>query len=323
MFVKDIYRYILNKGESRLDQIVTDSKNNWSFIGSLLFAIRHEFVNGNNGLYDSIRKKYHKDCLPPSNKADTFQGHLLEPGPDASKWTPPPNLANWLKQPLVEPDLLPAGSFGLCSSFTLATPYLSKDDRPFYWTDNPLRRDKTINLPLVPGSAWKGALLRAATGLVLERSSDEEKQAGRVQLYRLFGDESDSQKRYLDSPDMIPCELPDRSRQGRLRFFPTYFSRVALAMLNPHDRKTRAGKNPINIECVPAGSPGRLFILYCPFDLAGRKWDGINTEVEADEIFVGAAMKEMLEKTGFGAKTSSGFGKAQKVSIDPVFKNYQ
>lgn len=312
---------IQNNAIDNAKLILSSLNMQWSFMNVLLGGVRYEFEK--DDFFTHLRKKCHEDYIPESNQAGAFKGHLLEPGPSAGKGAPPSTIASWLKRPQVEPDLLPAGSFMLFSSFKLAKPYHSKDDRPFYWTDNPLRRDKTLNLPIVPGSAWKGALLRASTGLVLERISDEEKQAGRVQLYKLFGDESDSQKRYLGSPDMIPCDLPDQSHQGRLRFFPTYFNRVALNMLNPHDRKTKAGKIPINLECVPGGSPGSLFILYCPFDLAGRKWDEIKYQVEADMAFVKAAMKEMLEKTGFGAKTSSGFGRVHlNQPIKTVFWNY-
>jgi len=93
---------------------------------------------------------------------------------------------------------------------------------------------------------------------------------------------------------------------GCLHFYPTFFDRIGLEVINPHPRDTGAGKNPIYFECVPAGTPGVFTLLYVPLD-AGPKDE--NT-VKADLAAVDRGIRAMLTKYGFGAKTSSGYGVA-------------
>ena len=53
-------------------------------------------------------------------------------------------------------------------------------------------------------------------------------------------------------------------RQGALVFYSTPFSCLGFEVINPHSRKTRAGKNPIFYEVVPRETTGLLRILYAP-----------------------------------------------------------
>lgn len=94
--------------------------------------------------------------------------------------------------------------------------------------------------------------------------------------------------------------------QGNLHFYPTYFDRIGLEVINPHDRETGAGKNPIYFECVPEGTNGTFNLLFVP--LTGRELsdDEANEDLEA----VARGVKAMMTCYGFGAKTSSGFGVA-------------
>jgi len=90
--------------------------------------------------------------------------------------------------------------------------------------------------------------------------------------------------------------------QGCLYFYPTYFTRLGLEVINPHDRKTGAGRQPIYFECVPAGAAGDFTLLYAPLNGAAQAADDLTA--------VAQGIQAMLTIYGFGAKTSSGFGVA-------------
>ena len=62
---------------------------------------------------------------------------------------PPPDIA-----------LLPPGSWFLQFTFTLARPWISKDDDPFYVAEsvNPVRKDKVFKVPTMSAASWKGLL---------------------------------------------------------------------------------------------------------------------------------------------------------------------
>jgi CRISPR-associated protein Cmr2 len=183
-------------------------------------------------------------------------------------------------------DRLPHLSFMLCIPFKLRKPYLSKDDRAFHLLDNPVRKDKVFQTPMVASTSWKGAL-RAALWQLEHQENDE-------QIIRLFGNEREE-------------EDHNKLQSGRLYFYPTFFDKVGLEVINPHDRKKGTGKNPILIESVPGGkngATGELVILYVPF---GKIEKG---EVAEDLKLVAEGVQAMLTIYGFGAKTSSGFGVA-------------
>jgi len=104
-------------------------------------------------------------------------------------------------------------------------------------------------------------------------------------------------------------------RQGRLFFFPTFFDKIGLEIINPHDRKRRVGKNPILFECVPAGATGTFRLLYVPYDFPGEVTPDevrLRQQVMADLLLVAEAVRDLFLVYGFGAKTSSGFG-----AVDP------
>ncbi|MBC8254128.1 MAG: hypothetical protein H8E35_08865 [Ardenticatenia bacterium] len=102
-------------------------------------------------------------------------------------------------------------------------------------------------------------------------------------------------------------------RQGRLFCFPTFFNKMGLEMINPHDRERRVGKNPILFECVPAGATGTFTLLYVPYDFPGQVTpdeERLRGQVEADLPLVAETVRGLLTVYGFGAKTSSGLGAA-------------
>lgn len=224
---------------------------------------------------------------------------------------------------------LPAYSAFLQFQFTLASPYISRDDEIFHINDNPVRKDKVFKVPMVAGTAWKGNLRWTATHLAVlkwQTQQDPESFAEeRFRLTLLFGDEvGEGENRGLAKYlDKLSAEAAALYRQkvrdhfsltgrqsipnhaGRLRFYPTFFNLISLEVINPHDRATRAGKQPIYFESVPAGADGVFSLLYVPFDGVTQ------VEAQADLILVARAIREMMLTYGFSAKKSSGFGEAQ------------
>ena len=221
--------------------------------------------------------------------------------------------------------------------FTLRKPYLSKDDTEFYILDNPVRKEWVFKVPYIAPSQWKGAL-RAAMVQELkrwwERFLNDEKAAHleefaerRFRMTLLFGDEKGEEPgslkglaKYLDDLGgeeaanlyrqkvkkffNTKAESPLPHHQGWLHFCPTYFDRIGLEVINPHSRETGAGERPIHFESVPADTKGRFVLLYVPLAEVSEK------EMLEDFRAVVLGIRAMFEKYGFGAKTSSGFGRA-------------
>lgn len=153
---------------------------------------------------------------------------------------------NLLDKFKISPDLsvlkhMPTLSFMFCINFKLQKPYISKDEKIFYILDNPVRKEKVFQAPMVAAASWKGAL--------------------RAALWQLgYKDDNEVAMRLLGSPRN--CE---EHQMGRLHFFPTFFDKIGLEVINPHNRKTGVGeRGPIFMECAPKGE-GTLWILYLPF----------------------------------------------------------
>ncbi len=186
---------------------------------------------------------------------------------------------------------LPEHSFFLFVPFTLAAPYISKDDEPFYVHENPLRKDWVLRVPMVGSTSWKGSL-RAALRWTL-RTCDED-----PRVVRLLGNPKGEQEGF---------------RRGRVSCFPTFFDALEVEVINPHARKTGAGTLPIHLEAVPKGGKGTFALLYTPTvpdDPAGPlpAWE----EVLLDLELVGQAVYALLAERGWGAKTASGMGRAEE-----------
>ena len=98
-----------------------------------------------------------------------------------------------------------------------------------------------------------------------------------------------------------------QTHKGRAIFYPTYFDKLSLEIINPHDRKKRAGTNPIHYEVVPKGTEGIFQLIYIPFDGILEKNDDIKEEVEQDLENLLKALEKLQEK-GIGAKTKLGWG---------------
>lgn len=191
--------------------------------------------------------------------------------------------------PSLDLSILPGHSFSLSFTFTLAQPYISKDDNPIYIVDNPIVRDKVFQLPLVRSSSWKGSLAAA-----LRQLGQSEKDAT---WQRLFGKVN---------------EANDEGQAGRLVFFPTFFTQTSLEIINPHDRKSRVGKNPILFECVPIDAKGTFTVLYVPFDRVGEDEKETRQQAAQDLTLIAEGARALFTIYGFGAKTSSGYGIARQ-----------
>ncbi len=227
------------------------------------------------------------------NLRSTWQDEMLR-NPDApmqqlQEW----NLSNlfesfWPK-PNIDLAILPPYSFSLRFRFTLAQPYISKDDNAFYIVDNPIARDKVFQLPLVRASSWKGNLCSALWHAGQRKENDERTQ-------RLFGE----------------IRGDESGRAGRLIFFPTFFTRTSLEIINPHDRVRRIGKNPILFESVPPDARGTFTLLYVPFDRIGEDAAVTRTQVAEDLRLLAQGVRDLFRVYGFSAKKSSGFGLAHE-----------
>jgi CRISPR-associated protein Cmr2 len=200
----------------------------------------------------------------------------------------------WMQQLGLEPRLpdltqLPPGAWALHLPFSLRHPYISRDDQTFHLLDNPLKKERIFKVPYVAAPGWKGAL-RAALWQLGYRADHEA-------TIRLFGN---------------PREREEQ-QAGRLYFFPTFFDRLGLEVINPHDRKTGVGaRGPIVLECVPQGATGDFLLLYVPFGQPDQSEDARRATIATDLQVVCEGVRAMLTTYGFGAKTSSGFGTAEE-----------
>jgi len=188
--------------------------------------------------------------------------------------------------------------FGIDVSFTLVSPWYSKDDRPFHVLDNPVRKDQVFGAPFMSAASWKG-LLRWAyamkNGLVgLYPESDPEIiKSKKKEIVHLFGNEKVEQKDF---------------RSGAVVFHPTWFKKIGFEVINPHSRSRRAGTQPIYYEVVPARTTGRLLLLYAP--LPGEIERDKVTPADFMACFIDS-IRALLETYGISAKRTAGWGTAQ------------
>jgi CRISPR-associated protein Cmr2 len=181
---------------------------------------------------------------------------------------------------------------GIEVRFTLQTPWYSKDDRPFHVLDNPVRKDRVFGVPFMSAASWKG-LLRWSCRMLAGLHRHLEDHGGKIDGWRdpkwvlhLFGNEKGEDERF---------------QRGALAFYPTWFSKIGFEVINPHSRTRRAGTQPIYYEVVPAGTDGKLRLLYAPLpgDEAG---DALGHLIDAVDA--------LLSTYGFSAKRTVGWGTA-------------
>lgn len=180
-------------------------------------------------------------------------------------------------------------------TFSLQTPWYSKDDRPLHVLVNPVRKDRVFGVPFMSAASWKGLLrwaCRMEHGLLAHLAAH------------------DGQMRDWDDPDWI-VHLFGTARadgeefsHGALHCHPTWFDKVGFEVINPHDRVRRAGTQPITYEVVPPGTAGTLRLLYAPPpDGSERGQDFVRT--------IGTLLdtiEKLLTVYGFSAKRTAGWG---------------
>lgn len=206
----------------------------------------------------------------------------------------------------------PENSTLLRISFELKKPYVSKDEGEFHTFgknadmkifENPLVRDRFLGHPMVRPSTWKGHL-RFAAGRVKEISRKRLNEGERKKIIeRLFGSEPED----------------ENNLRGRLYFFPTFFGEDGgKDIITPLSRETRtpvAGRSPVSLEVMKAGSKGEFYLLYVPYPKGKNFKEG---DVREDLCFLAEAMELMFYIYGFSAKKTSGFGTIKEKLKDGV-----
>ncbi|WP_457561840.1 RAMP superfamily CRISPR-associated protein [Caminibacter pacificus] len=231
-------------------------------------------------------------------------------------------------------------TFAIKIKFKLTAPYFSKDDDEFYIISNPCLKEKVFKVPMVRGSGWKGALLKAA----IEIFKEEKEHKHLESIFRIFGVGNNEYRELFDKNDKVIKDkillflameigisieksmeeqlekyFKTKAQKGRAVFYPTYFEKFSLEVINPHDKKTKAGTNPIFYEVVPKGSEGELQIVYIPFDAVLEKNEEIKKQAEQDLEFLQKCINKVAQN-GIGAKTKLGWGKFELVEeIRPVW----
>ncbi len=259
---------------------------------------------------------------------------------------------------------LPKYSFAIWFKFKLKTPYFSEDDDEFYIIQNSVLKETNFKVPMVRGSAWKGALASAFRELINKDNDLDRKKEKIDSFLRVFGAGSESVKaieqallkesgsfekakegillflffelgleitgkdlqkakniknkndlrnfikdklsKKLENNQKLPIEF--QTHKGRAIFYPTYFDKLSLEIINPHDRRKRAGKNPIHYEVVPKETEGIFQLIYIPFDAILKTDEEVGKESEEDLKNITDALKILSEK-GIGAKTKLGWGR--------------
>lgn len=243
-------------------------------------------------------------------------------------------------------------SFILQAKIKLNAPYFSHDDDNFYLIQNPCLKEKVYKVPMVRGSGWKGAIAKAGKELVENKISniisysrifglgsdefrklfdslEKKKESVMSDIFKfllfelgvkLTKDELEKNRvvKFLKEKMIETLENEKRKyafiqvHKGRAIFYPTYFNMLSLEIINPHDRKTRAGTNPIHYEVVPKDTEGTLQIVYIPFDAVLSNDEEVKKQVEVDIEFLTQCIEKVAE-IGIGAKEKLGWGRFEFV----------
>jgi len=181
-------------------------------------------------------------------------------------------------------------------NFTLQRPWFAKDDSVFHVLDNPLRKDRVFGVPYMSASSWKG-LLRWAYLMEVKligpraKFSIADGDARTREVFHLFGEKGTGGK----------------FQQGALAFYPTWFDRIGFEVINPHNRRRRAGTQPIYFEVVPEGARGDLRLLYAPVPGSARR-SGVDPTEALGRLM--DAIEALLTSYGISAKRTAGWGTA-------------
>lgn len=196
-------------------------------------------------------------------------------------------------------------------TFQLQTPWFSKDDVPFHVLDNPVHRDRVFGAPFMAASSWKGLLRWAARmksdpGLLTHLEQNENNLSDwkdSKEVVHLFGNQRHFHNERDSGNERAEAE---RFQRGALAFRPTWFDKVGFEVINPHDRATKAGTQPILWEVVPPRATGTLNVLYAP--VPGASEPGVDRQKAILLLF--DAVESLIIEYGFSAKRTSGWGVA-------------
>lgn len=163
----------------------------------------------------------------------------------------------------------------------LRTPFYSRDDLAHYITENPLKREWVFDTPYLSAAAVKGLLRWAWRIRWADQNKKDEEQ--------IFGPRQ--------------CDLKDdNAKQGCLYTYPLFWKgQVALEVINPHDRRSGTGINPIKYEVVNKGGETSLFLM-----LVNRNEDIVRLFNHFD--LLAGSLSILLEHSGLSAKKSAGWG---------------
>src|SRR5690606_27240669 len=177
--------------------------------------------------------------------------------------------------------------------------------------DNPVHRDRVFGAPFMPASSWKGLLRWAARmksdpGLLTHLEQNENNLSDwkdSKEVVHLFGNQRHFHNERDSGNERAEAE---RFQRGALAFRPTWFDKVGFEVINPHDRATKAGTQPILCEVVPPRATGTLNVLYAP--VPGLSEPGVDRQKAILLLF--DAVESLITEYGFSAKRTSGWGVA-------------
>jgi len=250
-------------------------------------------------------------------------------------------------------------SFAIYAKFSLTAPYYSADDDHYYIIDNPVLKDKVFKVPMFRGSGWKGVVASAVREVMKGKMDcffdnlmcfarlfgagseefrnivrdiiEEHRKADNREFQnhlRLFALKSLGMKLNLRDTGLdnkILGKIYDKNlkvQRGRLIFYPTYFDKLGLEMINPHKRRTKAGTNPVYYEVVPKGAVGTFQLLYIPADGILKSQSDLQKEVQDDLDLLSDGLKRIFREQAkdgqikIGAKTKLGWGKVSADHLD-------
>lgn len=198
-----------------------------------------------------------------------------------------------------EPEVLPIRlAVFVRIEFRLAEPWFARDADDFGALDDPVYKDRTFQLPMIPPLLWKCHLHAAAKKSA--RAKDKELVA------RLFGDEDWN------------AESEGQARVGRLIIYPTFLRAdknrrpIDISSSAPDGGKVQKDDPRVVSELVPKGVRGGLSFLYFPYDLVRADENAETAQVRDDVGLVIELAQELLTKVGFSTRRSLGKGIVQQ-----------
>ncbi len=249
-------------------------------------------------------------------------------------------------------------SFIIRGEFHLQSPYYSADDDHYYIIDNPVLKEKVFKVPMMRGSSWKGIIGNAVREVIknnnnnllekylsfvrlfgsgsdefrvliknVKKEKSKEKFKKNLRFYALtkLGMKLNLQRDNID--DEIWKKIEEKFLQvqrGRLVFYPTYFDKLGLEMINPHKRRTKAGTQPVYYEVVPKGASGIFQLLYIPADGIAKSNKELQKEVQNDLDLLTAGLQRIFQENEndaqvkIGAKTKLGWGRVTADHLDLI-----